>query len=170
MPFDCCVPHSSALGPLLFVIYSNVISKEVQYCKVHHFAADKNLFHTSKSVKNVNKLDNPDIKHLNSWLSANKISLDIETTELVIFKSPRKILPNETKIKLSAKRLYPSKSIKYLGINIDRLLGWHDQVNSIGVKLNRANSLLLKIRNYFNMKTLRNIYFAILNPHLSYSW
>ena len=102
-------------------------------------------------------------------MSANKISLDIETTELVIFKSPRKILPNETKIKLSAKRLYPSKSIKYLGINIDRFLDWYDQVNSIGVKLNRANSLLLKIRNYFNMKTLRNIYFEILNPHLSYS-
>ena len=102
-------------------------------------------------------------------MSANKISLDIETTEPVIFKSPRKILPNETKIKLSAKRLYPSKSIKYLGINIDRFLDWYDQVNSIGVKLNRANSLLLKIRNYFNMKTLRNIYFAILNPHLSYS-
>ena len=36
------------------------------------------------------------------------------------------------------------------------------------MKLNRANALLLKIRNYVVMKTLRNVYFAILDSHLSY--
>ena len=93
------------------------------------------------------------MKHLNNWLSANKIYLNVEKTELIIFKSPRKVLPDETKIKLSRKRLYTSNSTKYLGGRIDRFLHWHDQVNSIAVKLNRANSLLLKIRNYVNMKT-----------------
>ena len=68
------------------------------------------------------------------------------------------------------KRLYPSNSEKYLGIKINRFLYWHDQVNSIAVKLNGANTLLLfKIRNYVNTKTLRNIYFAIFDSHLSYS-
>ena len=55
------------------------------------------------------------------------------------------------------------------GIEIDRLLHWHDQVNSIAVKLNRVNALLLKIRNYVNTKSLRNIYFAISGSYLSYS-
>ena len=87
--------------------------------------------------------------------------------ELVIFKSPRKALLNEIKIKLSGKRLYPSNSIKYLGIKIDRFLHWHDQVNSTAVKLNRANTLLLKTRNYVNTETFRNIYFAIFDSHLS---
>ena len=65
------------------------------------------------------------MKHLNNWLSANKISLNIEKTELVIFKSPRKVLLDEIKIKLSGKRLYPSNSIKYLDIKIDRFtLAW----------------------------------------------
>ena len=41
-------------------------------------------------------------------------------------------------------------------------------MNSIAVKLNRANALLLKIRNYVKMKTLINIYFAIFDSHLSY--
>ena len=100
-------------------------------------------------------------------MSANKIYLNVEKTELVIFKSPSKVLLDEMKIKLSEKRLYPSNSIKYLGIKIDRFLHWHDLVNSIAIKLNRANALLLKISNYVNMKTLRNIYFAIFDSHLS---
>ena len=37
------------------------------------------------------------------------------------------------------------------------------------MKLNRANALLLKIRNYVKMKTFRNIYFTIFDSHLTYS-
>ena len=109
------------------------------------------------------------MKHLNNWMSANKIYLNVEKTELLIFKSTRKVLLDEIKIKLSGKSLYPSNSVKYIGIKIDIFLHWHDQVNSIAVKLNRANALVLEIRNYVKTKPLRNIYFAIFDSHLRYS-
>ena len=55
-------------------------------------------------------------------------------------------------------------------MSIDGFLRWHNQVNSIAVKLNRANVLLLiKIRTYVNMKTLWNNYFALFVSHLCYS-
>ena len=94
----------SVLGPLLFLIYIYDLHKTIHYCKVHHFSDDTNLFHTNKSVKNLYKLVNCDMKQLNNWLSANKISLNVEKTELVIFKSPRKVLSDEIKIKLTGKR------------------------------------------------------------------
>ena len=75
---------------------------------MHHFADDTNLFHTSKPVKNLNKLVNVGAKQFNIWLSVNKISLDVEKSELVIFISPRKVLSDEIKIKLCGKKMYLS--------------------------------------------------------------
>ena len=89
-------------------------------------------------MTNLNKLVNHDMKQLHNWLSANKISRNVEKTELVIFKSPRKVLSDEIKIKLTGKRLYPSNSVKHLGVRTDKFLYWHNihnQVNNIAVKL-----------------------------------
>ena len=86
--------------------------------------------------------------NLTKWLNANKISLNIKKTELVIFKPKNKKLECPTKIKHSRKRLHPSKSVKHLGLKIDESLNWKDQTHDIATKLNSANALLYKIRNY----------------------
>ena len=105
MPVDCGVPQGSFLRPLLFLIYINDLHNAIQNCKVHHFADDSILFHTNKFVKNLNKLVNCGMKQLNNWLSANKICLNVEKTELVILKFPRKILLDEIKIKVISIKL-----------------------------------------------------------------
>ena len=93
MPDDCGVPQGSVLGILLFLTYINDLHKAIQYQTVHHFADDTNLFHTRKSIYNLIKL----VNHDNNWFSANKIYLKVEKTELVILKSPRKVLLDEIK-------------------------------------------------------------------------
>ena len=42
------------------------------------------IFFILVSVKDLDKLVNRDVKHLNNWLSANRISLNVDKTELVI--------------------------------------------------------------------------------------
>ena len=60
-------------------------------------------------------------------------------------------------------------SIKHLGGKIDENLNWKDYIHDIATKLNRANTLLPKIRNYVNFNTLKSIYFAIFDSHISYA-
>ena len=100
----------------------------------------------------MNKLVNTDLKHLVNWLNANKVPLNIKKTEMVIFKSNQKKFEGDLKIKLSGKRLYPTESVKYLGVKIDTTLSWQYHVNDLSIKLNRANVLLFKMRNMLVLK------------------
>ena len=109
------------------------------------------------------------MENLTVWLNANKISLNVEKTELVLFKHHRKKIDTEIKIKLIGKRLYPSQSVRYLGIKIDENLNQKDHINDIAVKLNRANALLFKIRNFVNITNLKTIYFALFDSHINYA-
>ena len=111
---------------------------------------------------------NADLKHLVNWLNVNKISLNVKKTEMIIFKSKQKKFEGDLKIKLSGKRLYPTESVKYLGVKIDTNLSWQYHVNDLSVKQNRANALLFTMRKYVSCKILRSIYFAIFDFYLSY--
>ena len=73
------------------------------------------------------------------------------------------------KIKLSRKRLYPSKSVICLGAKTDENQNWEDQIYDFVIKLNRANALLYKMRNYVSFNFLKAIYFAIFDSHINYS-
>ena len=116
------MPQGSTLGPLLFLIFINDLHAAVKYSEVHHFADNANLLNFNSCVKSINKQVNYDLKKLLNWLKANKISLNVGKTELVLFISSKKQLDCDLKIKLNERRLCETNSVKYLGIQIDKRL------------------------------------------------
>ena len=77
-------------------------------------------------------------------------------------------LEGDLKIKLCGKILYPTESVKNLGVKIDTNLTWQHHVNYLPIKVNIDNAFLFKIRKYVSLKILRFIYFAIFDSYLSY--
>ena len=84
---NCGIPKGSVKGPLLFLLYINYLNQAIKFCKVQHFADDTNLSCLCNSIKKLKKLVNTDLKHIVTWLNANKNSLNGKKTEMVIIKS-----------------------------------------------------------------------------------
>ena len=107
------------------------------------------------------------MKNLSNWLNDNKITLNVTKTELVIFKPKHKKLDFEFKIKSNGKKLFQTNSVKYLDMKIDKQLNWKEHINEVAIKLNRANAMLYKVREFISTDPLRSIYYAIFDSHLN---
>ena len=63
------------------------------------------IYYAWITIKKLNKLVNADIKDLADRLNADKISLHVKKTEIVIFKSTQKKYESDLKARLCVKRL-----------------------------------------------------------------
>ena len=68
--------------------------------------------------------------------------------------------------RVSGQKINIVKEAKYLGLKLDQHLTLKQHMHTIKLKLDRANSLLAKIRYYVDSKVLNTIYSAIFESHL----
>ena len=109
---------------------------------------------------------NYDLRKLSMWLRANKLSLNIEKTKLVVFQRQNTKLNNSFKIKLDEKRLFPTSSVNNLGVLLDEHLTWFPQISHVQMKLNRANGILSKLRHQASIDILKMPYHSLFGTHL----
>ena len=71
-----------------------------------------------------------------------------------VFEFIKKQLGSDLKIKLNRRRLHEkdSVSVRYLEIQIDKILTWNQQINHVAVKLCKANAMVPKLRHALDKK------------------
>ena len=90
MQIACGVPQGSILGPILFLLYISDIKNASKTLKFLLFADDTSTLLISKSIQELENVYNKELSHVIDWLNANKLTLNVEKSNLVLFRKTKK--------------------------------------------------------------------------------
>ena len=101
------------------------------------------------------------------WLNANRLSLNIDETNFMIFrpKGKNEICPI---ININGSSIREIGNTKFLGIIIDSKLNWLEHIKCISRKIAKGTAIIIKARRSFETETLLNLYNALIFLHISY--
>jgi hypothetical protein len=160
------VPQGSILGPLLFLLYVNGLSKIGSFRTIQ-FADDTSLVCVAESAESV-EMDN--------FIAANGLSQHITHLGLKVNES-KTVLMNfslvgrnaaASSLLLNTVVLNESNSAKLLGMTVDSKLSWALHVERLCGELSSAIFLLRRLSTYCDASTLRVAYFSTVHAKLCY--
>ena len=164
----CGVPQGSVLGPLLFLIYINDLPNSSTKLTFYLFADDTNIYYESECLFKLQKVVNKELKLVKKWLDANKLALNVEKTNFIIFHSQKNLLHETVNIKIGKKHVKQVKYVKFLGLLLDENLTWKYHLNELSKKLARTSGVFFKIRHLHPSNVLVSLYHSLFGSFIQY--
>jgi hypothetical protein len=144
-------------------------SNAVRGPKIKLFADDTNMFVKADNLNLLNTECNYYLAELNVWFLSNRLSLNIEKTGYILFQPKfRKWRTNSIDLAINGLRINQLTASKYLGIIIDARLNWKEHIDYVYKKLIKFIGIFYRLRNRMPNPCLKNLYFALVYPHLLY--
>lgn len=161
------VPQGSHLGPLLFNVYINNISKCFKFGKFLMYADDLKVYHSIESFED-SVLLQEDITRLESFCRNNSLFLNFKKCYHISFSRNKTIFQNNYTL-LGNQRIATVNQIKDLGVIFDSKMLFDQHIYYISKKANRMLGFISRICfDFKNPFTLRSLFMAYINSILSY--
>ena len=108
------------------------------------------------------------MKKVKMWLDVNKLSLNIDKTNFIIFKSPQHFSSDSINIKIGNFPVKQTCYDKFLGVLLDENLSWKYHLIELPKKLARTCGMFFKIRHFLPIDVLICLYNSLFSPFLQY--
>ena len=167
---SCGVPQGTILGPLLFLIYINDLPNCLQHCTARLYVDDSILNTSGTQLNVIEPLMNADLKHVSSWLIANKLTLNVIKTVYMVVGSRQRLatLEGDLKLQIDGTSLKRVQVTKCLGVQIDKNLTWEKHAEYIIQKVACNISILRKVAPILSLDNKIAIYRSIIEPYFNY--
>ena len=163
------IAQGSILGPLLFILYMNDLSKVVKNCKVSLYADDTCLYVSSKDPVQMQTMINEDLASIQNWLSHNELLLNVKKCKLIIIGTKHKTKSfNNVKVRIDDYVLDTVDKCNYLGVILDKEFSWKAHIDSLRSKILRNLFMLRRLRPYIDVGTATLLYHTMIHPHFDY--
>ena len=162
------VPQGSVLGPLLFIIFINIMVEKAETENLYLYADDLKLFNEVNEGDDVENLQYS-LDRLYDWTQFSLLKFHPDKCKVMRLKPPRSIgLPITTNYGIDDVRLEIVTKEKDLGIIFDHTLSFEEHITA---KVNKANSLMGMLRRsftYMDKYMFKQLFISIVRPHLEY--
>ena len=159
------VPQGSRLGPLLFIIYINDITENLE-SDILIFADDTSLLASGIDPAETAAMINRDLEKISEWAEKWKISFNAGKSKDMIFSN--KMLNNSPPITFDNSFVKRVNEHKHLGVYLSANLDWSRQIHEICLKANKKLAVLRSIR-YLDRQTLDMLYKITVRSVIDYA-
>ena len=114
-----------------------------KYLTFYLFADDTNIYFESPELSKIEKVVNRELRKVRKWLrlEANRLALNVDKTNFVIFHSQQRKLTDHIVLKIGNKNIKQESYVKFLGVLLDSNLSWKSRLAELSKKLARTAGL-----------------------------
>ena len=152
------VPQGSVLGPLLFLVYINILAEHLLSLK-RLFADDSSLFYSAAHIDDIPGIINHDMQLLSNLARQWLVTFNPLKTEAVLFTLKKiNILPQ---LIFDYIPINFKDSHKHLGVTFSSTGQRHSHIENIVLSATKILGIIRKLKYYISRSALNQMYISI---------